>query len=322
MDLTFLTPEAAAVGVLAAAPLAALAVVARRAGRVRAVLRLGAPGRRPGALAAAAIVAAAGLLAFGAAQPVLSSVDERPARTDAQAFFLLDTSRSMMASSDQGGATRLARAKRAALRLRDALAAVPTGVASLTDRALPHLLPTSDHALFEATVRRAIAIDSPPPAAVNIVATTYDPLYQLATTNFFPAGLERRIVVVLTDGEAQPPTVEVLKRAVPWSAGWRIVFVHVWGGDERIWDEEGELEAAYRPDARSRRTLDRLARALRAEVFDERELEEAAEALRRAAGSGPSVVEADSERRVVLAPYATAVAFLPLAFLLWSRNRP
>ena len=44
---------------------------------------------------------------------------------------------------------------------------VPAGVGTLTDRALPNLLPIADAAAFDATVERAIGIERPPPQEVE-----------------------------------------------------------------------------------------------------------------------------------------------------------
>ena len=78
--------------------------------------------------------------------------DKRPhVRTDAEAFVVLDVSRSMLAQSSLTRPQRIERAKAAAIELRRGLPDVRVGVASLTDRVLPHLFPSADEKVFEAT---------------------------------------------------------------------------------------------------------------------------------------------------------------------------
>ena len=146
--LTFLSPLAALVALGALLPLVALVLAERRAARARSLLRLEPPGIAEQAVPAAGIVLTAILLGLAAAQPVVRSIDERRVRDDAQALFVVDTSRSMLAASSPDAATRFDRARAAAQRLRTSLPEVPTGLASLTDRMLPVVLPTPDGRVF------------------------------------------------------------------------------------------------------------------------------------------------------------------------------
>ena len=79
----------------------------------------------------------------------------------------------MLARRGPGRPTRFHRAKELAIALRDSLADVPAGVASLTDRALPHLTPTADRAAFASVVHEALGIERPPPFASARVATVF-----------------------------------------------------------------------------------------------------------------------------------------------------
>jgi hypothetical protein len=144
MSVTFLSPLGALLAFGVVVPLAALVVIARRADGVRRNLDLARRPRLTLALPTVAAVAVAGLLGLAAAQPVASQDTKRRVRSDAEAFIILDVSRSMLARRDPGSSSRLERAKRAAAVLRAALPAMPVGVASLTDRALPHLFPSAD----------------------------------------------------------------------------------------------------------------------------------------------------------------------------------
>ena len=105
-------------------------------------------------LPAAAIVATAALIAVAAAQPVIQHSTTRHERTDAEAYVVFDISRSMAASPAPRAPDRLARARAFALALRPRLASIPVGVASFTDRVLPHLFPTTDEGAFAAVVRQ------------------------------------------------------------------------------------------------------------------------------------------------------------------------
>jgi hypothetical protein len=144
MEVSFLTPWAASIGFVAILPLAAARVRERRSDRVRAAIGLEPPPRRRPLGRAAAVCLVFGLLAVAAAQPSVRDVTTTEVRTDAQVFVTLDTTGSMAASSGRGAPTRFERAVDFALRLRSGLADVPVGVASLTNRPLPHLFPTAD----------------------------------------------------------------------------------------------------------------------------------------------------------------------------------
>jgi len=279
-------------------PLAALALGRRRA--VRAAAAIGLPARRPGFGRPLVLVAACCAFGLAAAQPALRRDDHRRERTDVQALFVVDVSRSMLASSGPTGATRLERARRAALELRAAIPQVPAGLAGLTDRALPYLFPTLDPRTFASTLREAVTIESPPPQQVARVATNFDALAALGTQGFFAPGLERRVCVVLTDGESSPFTRP---------GGCRTVVVHVWGADERIY-RDGTAEAQYRPDEVAPALAARLGPVAR-----EDDLGHARELLTAAAGDGPVREVRGSDRSTLeLAPYAALVG---LALVLW-----
>src|SRR5207249_11550657 len=124
------------------------------------------------------------LVAVAAAQPVVVRERMVQERADAQAFFVLDTSLSMRAAAGPGAPTRLARAKRLAMRLERTLGDVPVGIASMTDRSLPNLMPTTDQTLFDRTVEQAIAVNQPPPSQTYPDrATTFDPLVPLVDSH-------------------------------------------------------------------------------------------------------------------------------------------
>jgi len=321
MSLTFLTPLGAVLAIGAVIPLAALVAVRRRANRVRRVVGLSATRAHRVALPLAALLSAAALLGLAAAQPILESISTRRVRTDAEAFFVVDVSRSMLAQADGGSAMRIDRAKAVASELRARLSDVPVGIASLTDRALPHLFPSPDVEVFQATLDRSLGIEQPPPRSSFLTnATKLDSLAAIRSQRFFSPTTERRLVVVFTDGESQPVAGARLGTLFKRDPPIAIVFVHVWGENERVYSK-GAPEPQYLPDPSARAILDSLAASTGGTVFPERSLESATRRIRQALGSGPTVAEGQHRGREAIAPYLAFAAFLPIGLLLWRRDR-
>ena len=316
--MTLLSPTGLLVAVAALLPLAALALSARKVERVRSALRLQPPAART-RRRAAALAAVPVLLGLAAAQPALSTTDEREIRTDAEALVIVDVSRSMLAASASNAPTRLERARSAALQIREALGPVPTGVASLTDRVLPLLFPTADRSAFDQTLRSALAPESPPPREVSVTATMLGALGEAARGNLFSPAAPRRLFVVLTDGESRPFADAAVARALD-ANGISFAAVHVWDEDERVYGRQGAPERAYRPDPESRNVLARLAAATGGEVFAEDDVAGAARAAARALGDGPTKTQGSEERVTPLAPYVALAALIPLAVALRRRR--
>src|SRR5438045_1966958 len=90
-----------------------LAVAERRAGRVRTLLGLPPPGRAWIPASATAVCVAGLLLGLAAARPVVRESRSLYLRTDAEAIFAIDISRSMLAAPSPTAPDRLVRAKRA-----------------------------------------------------------------------------------------------------------------------------------------------------------------------------------------------------------------
>lgn len=311
--MTLLTGLGALAALALLLPLAAWAAGQNRVGAVRRALGLAPPAAQR-ILRVVAIAAAVALLGLAVAQPALTSEARVHERTDAEALFVFDTSRSMAASDTPTSPTRLDRAVAAAVRLRGAISDVPAGVATLTDRVLPDLLPVADVPAFDAVAQRGVAIESPPPADTAVRATTFAALSQLASGDFFGPKAERRLVVLLTDGESNPVDTGELARAL---RGYRVVAVRFWRGGEAVYKENGKPEAAYRPDPLGRLVLDSTARALGGRAFEEGQLAAAASYLRGAAGTGPTSSEAaGSPKRTPLAPYLAGLALVLLLVAL------
>lgn len=318
MELTFLSPEAALVGLAVALPLVSLARAESRARVARTVLGLPAPLAR-GWPYVAAIAAFAGLVALGAAQPVIENERARTVRSDAEAFFVFDTTGSMRASAAPGTETRFERARLLGKRIRSELPELRVGVASLTDRLLPHLFPTANDHSFRDTLDRSIGVERP--ASIqrgNALASSLDAFDGLRRSQYFAPGTRQMLLVVFTDAESRPLNVARLRRSFR-SSGVATVLVRIGSGGERVF-VNGVADPRYRPPPRAAAAADTFAEATGGQAFSEGELDEAIAAARRAIpGEGPRTATTEVEPRP-LAAFAFGAAFLPLAFLLWRRN--
>jgi hypothetical protein len=320
-SISFLSPLGALLALGALVPVLAVLRARRRANRVRTIVGLSRPGVRRVLVPVAAVVLTGTLLGAAAAQPVLERTSAREIRTDVEVFFVLDVSRSMLAQSGKGGTTRFARAKRVARDLRSDLGEFPSGLASLTDRVLPHLFPSSDADVFSVTLERSLGIERPPPrTSFATLATDFNALTKLRTLRFFRPDVERRLVVVLSDGESAPVARARLGTLFRREPKIDAIFIHFWGEDERVYSR-GVPEPQYLPDPSSRTLLDGIAASVEGSVFEERSAGVAAQRARQLLGDGPTVVEGMERGRVALAPYLTLAAFLPLGLLLLRPNR-
>lgn len=319
MSLTLLTPLGALLALGALAPLAALLAVARRADRVGRAVGLPPASARRLVVSALAVLAASGLLGLAAAQPLLERTATRRVRADAEAYVVVDVSRSMLARRSPGSPSRIERAKAAASRLRSSLPHVPVGIASLTDRVLPHLFPSADEAVFQATLERAIAIERPPPRGSFLTtATALNALAAVPGQRFFSPAARHRLLVVLTDGESLPVSAALVGRRLRRPPAIATVFVQFWNRSERVYTR-GLPEPQYRPDPSARSTLAALASATGGAAYSERDLAAALRSARRLIGRGPTVVQGARRSRLALAPYVALAAAVPLALLLWRR---
>ena len=317
MDVSFLTPIAGLVTLAAIVPLVAFVRSEQRAARVRETLRLAPPGGSQRNTVIAIVVLAA-LVGIGAAQPVLEQTQEHPARSDAQAFFVIDTSRSMLASDEPGGTTRFERAQRAALRLRDGLPGVPVGLASITDQTLPLLFPSANRDSFVSTLDQALGVDRPASSqAGDVRATRFGALAAIPERNFF-RGSQRKLVVLFSDAETTAFDAQAIAHAYS-QANVQLVVVRIWREGERVFGPGGAPEP-YEPDPASAGSAERLAAAVGGRAFDEDQLDGAIAAAREAVGEGRTTAQVERTDIDPLAPYVFLAALLPLGFLLYRRN--
>jgi len=319
MELAFLTPLGALLGLTALAPVWVFRILGRRVGTVRARLGLGRSPRRSVSWHVGALAAVCALFALAATQPVVATTRIAQERTDAQLFVVVDTSRSMLASARPGGPTRFDRALGVAQALADRLPEIPVGVASMTDRLLPHLFPTTDRRVLAATLGKTLSIESPGPSNVySTRATTFDTLAAAPTLNYFPPSAKKRVLVVLTDGETRP-LEEDLASALDRRPRIETVFVRIWQADERIY-VTGIAEFGYSADASSEVALERVASIIGGRVVSEGDTEALRQHVVRTLGRGPTTDRKHEGNRLALMPWLTLAAFVPLSLILYRRN--
>jgi von Willebrand factor type A domain len=321
VSLTILTPLGALLALGLAVPLVALMRARRKAGQVRDELGVVQPRRRAVAVPLSALALGGLLLGLAATQPVFEWTSDRRVRTDAEAFVVLDVSRSMLARRDLDAPMRIERARAAATSIRASLSDVPVGIASLTDRVLPHLFPSTDQEVFEATLERSVGIEQPPPrSSFATGATSLNALATLRGLRYYTPNSTARLAIVLTDGESQPVANARLGGLFQREPAIKVVFIQFWDEDERVFSR-GVPEPQYRPDPSARKVLDRLAASTKGAVYTERQIGSAAGKSRELLGDGPSVVEGRQAGQLALAPYLAAAAMLPFGLLLWRRDR-
>lgn len=336
-SLVFLTPAGGLLALAALVPLAAAAAVGRRNARVRALLRLAPPPPRSRAVPALLAVVSV-LLAAAATQPTLSSHETRRVRTDAQAMFVFDISRSMLASDGRGEPTRLAQARAIAIRLRDeAIPDVPSGISTLTTILLPHVVPDDNLAVFNSSVKEGIVDEAPPPPALGLglPGTSFSALSPLRDQGYFDPASRRRVAILLTDGETGPYDAQTVAQALlgpdrpngltggttkTGQAPVHLIVVRVGGSGDRIYQPDGEVEPTYRADPRAEELVAGLVRDAGGDAFDASQSGSAGRALRRLFGTGPTRTEGTSPTTVALAPYLVALAGICLLGILWKRN--
>jgi hypothetical protein len=241
--------------------------------------------------------------------------------------MVMDISRSMLAQSSVDSPTRIERAKAAAARIRSELPGVPVGLASVTNRVLPHLFPSADEEVFRATLDRVIGIENPPPGTSFLTvqqqrlrnATSLASLSSITARRFFSPASSRRLLVVLTDGESPQVAAPSVGRSLR-KAKIDVIFLQFWNPKEKVFTN-GEPEVRYHIDPAARSTLEQLAATTGGAAFAETDLDTTVRATKSVLGDGPTVDRGRQPDRMPLAPYLALAAFLPLSLLLWRRDR-
>jgi hypothetical protein len=188
----------------------------------------------------------------------------------------------------------------------------------LTDRALPHLFPTLDADVYASTLHDAVGIERPPPSGSEPVATAYDSLGDLATNNFYKPTVQKRLLVIFSDGESRYFDDVVLARKFH-KGHVHVLFVHLWKPDEKIYLTKKNVDPGYRPDPAARAAAQRIAAAGDGEVLGEDPVALTTK-VRAFVGTGPETKLREQRTRVSLGPYVALAALVPLGFVLLRRN--
>ena len=295
----------------------------QRLRRVCALVGLRPPTFRTTVPLVVAVVALTVLLSLAAAQPVLATQQRTTGRADAEVYFAFDISRSMGARSGPHAPMRLDRAKEEAKRIRAALTGVPVGIASLTDRLLPHLFPTPSINDFNAVMDRALGVDRPPARLAwgDSLGTKLAAIGELPNLGYFSEQAKRRAIVVLTDGETLPDGLNSLPAQLTQHQ-LHPFLIRFWGPNERVYDARGTVNPNYRPDPDSTATFDQLANSLQTRVYGEHDADRIAAAIRKDLGKGPMTTRGRELRSTTITPWLVGLAFLPLLYILYRRNLP
>lgn len=291
----------------------------RRTRRLGRLFSLAAPGKREIVTAAVALALLPALVAVAAAQPVVIHAKAFTERLDAQVFIVFDTSLSMSARGGPDAPTRLTRAKDEARTLIPQLGALPVGVATMTDRILPELMPTTTTALALRTVNQSVRINEPPPG-INYHgrASTLEALTPIAGDHLFPPGVKHPILVIFTDGEMRAPPV-ITGYSFAQQISVPPLFVHVWEPTDHIYSH-GQIDPGYQPDPTSAQTLAHFASLTHGHVFRDGDVSGLLAAIRAEAGSKPATTQLLGFSRVPLGPWFLLAGVVPLGFLFWRRN--
>lgn len=302
------------------------------------MLRLEPPGSES-RLVIATLVSIPLLLGLAAAGPALRSQTRRQVRTDAQAMFVFDISRSMLASASRAAPIRLDQAKAVAIKLRvNWIPQVPSGVATFTTLLLPRLFPTPDEAVFDSTVDQTVGIEQPLPPylAPGFPGTSFSALAPLRDQGYFSPAIKKRVVILLTDGESGPYDPQNLGQDFASSdytdpdagdaptggrqARLSLVIVRFGALGDRIYHSNGSVEVAYRPDPHAPEMAAALASATDGHVFTGSQTAAAGREIRQLLGSGPSTTIGVETTTRSLRAYPVIGALAALVLLIWRRN--
>ena len=321
MSLTILTPLGALIALGVVVPLVALRRIRRRAGSTRTTLGLPQPRRRSLAVPVAGLVVGGILIALAATQPVLEWTHDRTVRTDAEAFVVLDVSRSMLAQSSLDSPQRIERAKAAADRAPSRasgrqgwgrVAHRPCTAASVPERGREGV--RGD--------RRPLDRDRAP--APPLVVPDRGDVPQRAREHSRSALLHPDVEVASGDRAHRRRERWCCQRPArgPLQArpGDRPRLRAVLGrGREGVLTRRAR--AAHKPNPGARGILDRLAASTTGAVYSEDQIGAAERKTREFLGRGPTAVQGERAGKLVLAPYLALAALFPFGLLLWRRDR-
>jgi hypothetical protein len=322
-SVSFISPAGALIALAGAVALVVLLAGDQRLRRVCELVGLRPPTFHTTVPLVVAVAALTALLSLAAAQPVLATQQKTSGRADAEVYFVFDISRSMGARSGPEAPTRLDRAREEAKQIRAGLGGIPVGVASLTDRLLPHLFPSTSVNDFNAVVDRALGVDRPPARLAwgDALGTKLSATAELPNLGYFSEQATRRAIVVLTDGETLQEGLNSLPAQLTQNQ-LHPFLVRFWGPNERVYDARGTVNPNYRPDPESTASFDQLANSLQTRVHGAHDGDRIAAAIRKDLGKGPMTTRGRELRSTTITPYFVGLAFLPLLYILYRRNLP
>jgi hypothetical protein len=323
MALGLLTPWGLALGLLGLAPVAVALWRERTAHRARRALGLAHPSRRALATRPLLLALAFGLLGLAAAHPLVRDRQTQKERRDAQLMFVVDNSRSMLASRGRHGTPRWQRAIAAAEQIHAAVPDVASGVVALNDRLLPYLFPTTQEQVLHLVLHDAYSVDHPLPTTQTQWTTYLGSVAKLAN-GYFVDDVAHKIAVVITDGETRTYSPFTLAQDLQ-AKGIDLVYLRIWDKRERIYRAGGKTER-YTPVDPS---VLGFAQTGNARLFQEAQLGAAIADIRKRIGSGPTRNVATSTRNVsiggqlvLLALAALLLAVVPGTRVPRLRRRP
>lgn len=312
MTITLAAPLAALAGLAGLVPLAVMLLRERRTAALRAELGLAGPLPRARLVRPAAVVCAFALLGIAAARPSILTQQQRLVRADAQVFFAIDNSRSMLAAPAAQRAPRYRRALLFAQRLHDALPGLEAGIGSLNNRLLPYLFPTADTRAFDTVLAGSYGIERPPPAPdVDHWVTTFDQLARPGLRELFSPNVGKRLLVVLTDGEIRPFDTRGVLRSVR-RQGVTPIVVRFWHPNERIFRPDGKPESYHATRPNELRVL----RGAGWPAYPESSFRAVVDAVRRVVGPGRLEEAGVEQGRTSIAVVFVAVAVSLLALVV------
>jgi hypothetical protein len=322
VTLGLLTPWGLALGLLGLAPIAVALWREHAASRARAQLGLAHPPLRSLLVRPLLLALAFALLGLAAARPLVRDRATQRERKDAQLMFVVDNSRSMLASLGRHGTPRWQRAIAAAEQIHAALPEVPSGVVALNDRLLPYLFPTTQEQVLHLVLHDAYAVDEPLPTT-QAQWTTYLGALGALANGYFVDDVRHKVAVVITDGETRTYSPFTVTQALQ-DKGIDLVYLRIWDQRERIYRAGGKTERYVPVDP----SVLGFAQTGTARLFKERQLGAAIADIRKRIGSGPTRHVATSTRNVsiggqiaVLALAALLLAIVPGARLPRLRRR-
>jgi hypothetical protein len=283
---------------------------------------------------------AVSLLAVAASRPVALVNDGVVARTDAEAYVVVDTSVSMLARRSLRSPTRMMVARSAFAHLAQRLPPdLPVGLAVMPQSVLPVLAATMDRAtLLQVGSRLLLAgrlptreIASPvapnpmgwststpqPRPRLPGVATNFTALETLAVAPFYSRTAVKRLAILVTDAESAPFSKNEV-RSLLRRAHIELLVLRVGSPDDRLWrTARGKLtlDRDYRPALGGVAPLASLTSRLGGHgLYRADDLPALVERARRLVGAGPARRVAGPTEPVALGPYV-ALASLPFLAL-------